>query len=824
MSTDVRRRAGCVVALLLLAVCLRSSVALTQSVTAKPDQTPVFTCGTDQVISQAIPVNAENVVLAGDGRLYIACPDFVHSPDHRENRERAVLNEALRSSDAETRWRAVQATIRLTAALRRDITAQDLNGPDSSGQNVPIVQIRANPIVVDFDVIGVLTHEMVIKGACRTEAQVFDGATDPKRWQPGKLFVYLLDLPPQTTVRGVTEKPNSNNPLVKLEAAYALGTRLSHPGIHPDIVTAATREIQACFRTFVEKDWALAGWLLEDIGETRYERDDQIAEAESFLVAQDHGPHVEIVMGATKGLEALYRQHGQYPISQGALLLLRQLARYGSQVGTSDAVTTVYTDARVRRLALMGLQAARDHDTATLRAAALDGDWQVRRLVAGSLNLADPEQRRLGEILAQDSTFQVRYDLLASVSRLARQTQQCAPLVKYFKDPSLTVVMRAMDLLFASCTDLDEPIATLIDLTDVLVKPDAVYDWHVVARAMAALARVKPEAAEKAMTAAAKHTVWQVRATAAAASVDAKNEAIAVKLAADKEPNVQTAALDALFRMRSTEVVPAAIAVLSNAGDYQAARMAAMVLKGLPAESKEDASDALLGALRKLTAHESDTSREARLAIIERLAETLDPGRSYQLLPYATDFDDEVNRAVVKSLTALGSFLPGRPSVKRRYPYQPYAYQNSPGLLKALPQSAQIDLDDGVVQLKLLTDVAPVTVARFVELADRGYYNSLTFHRVVPNFFVQGGSPGANDYAGTSRFMRDEVGPQAVHVRGAVGMMTRGSDTGNGQIFIDLVDAPSLDRDYTVFAYVTQGMERVDKLLEGAIIRSVSVR
>jgi cyclophilin family peptidyl-prolyl cis-trans isomerase len=72
--------------------------------------------------------------------------------------------------------------------------------------------------------------------------------------------------------------------------------------------------------------------------------------------------------------------------------------------------------------------------------------------------------------------------------------------------------------------------------------------------------------------------------------------------------------------------------------------------------------------------------------------------------------------------------------------------------------------------------------------------------------------------------MRDEVGPQGVHVRGAVGISTRGGDTGDGQIFIDLVDVPRLDRDYTVFAYVTSGMEFVDRILEGAKIVSVSVR
>jgi len=142
----------------------------------------------------------------------------------------------------------------------------------------------------------------------------------------------------------------------------------------------------------------------------------------------------------------------------------------------------------------------------------------------------------------------------------------------------------------------------------------------------------------------------------------------------------------------------------------------------------------------------------------------------------------------------------------------------------SLPSQAVIELESGVVTLSLLKDVAPVTIARFAELVRRGYYNGLTFHRVVPNFVVQGGSPGANEYVGASRYMRDEVGPQGVHVRGAVGISTRGGDTGDGQIFIDLVDVPRLDRDYTVFAYVTSGMEFVDRILEGAKIVSVSVR
>ncbi|MGC4085427.1 MAG: aminotransferase class I/II-fold pyridoxal phosphate-dependent enzyme [Vicinamibacterales bacterium] len=112
---------------------------------------------------------------------------------------------------------------------------------------------------------------------------------------------------------------------------------------------------------------------------------------------------------------------------------------------------------------------------------------------------------------------------------------------------------------------------------------------------------------------------------------------------------------------------------------------------------------------------------------------------------------------------------------------------------------------------------------RFAQLAASGYYNRLTFHRVVPNGIIQGGSPGANEYSSDAPYMRDEVG-QWPHVRGALGISTRGRDTGDAQIFIDLVDNPRYDHTYTVFAQVLNGMDVVDRIIEGDVIESVDDR
>jgi cyclophilin family peptidyl-prolyl cis-trans isomerase len=118
-------------------------------------------------------------------------------------------------------------------------------------------------------------------------------------------------------------------------------------------------------------------------------------------------------------------------------------------------------------------------------------------------------------------------------------------------------------------------------------------------------------------------------------------------------------------------------------------------------------------------------------------------------------------------------------------------------------------------------DLAPLAYARFVRLARAHYYDGLTFHRVEPNFVIQGGSPGANEYVGDGPFMPDELG--GTHARGTIGISTRGRDTGDAQIFVNLVDNPRLDYEYTVFARVAAAhLEVIDAIQEGTRIMRIS--
>ena len=93
---------------------------------------------------------------------------------------------------------------------------------------------------------------------------------------------------------------------------------------------------------------------------------------------------------------------------------------------------------------------------------------------------------------------------------------------------------------------------------------------------------------------------------------------------------------------------------------------------------------------------------------------------------------------------------------------------------------------------------------------------------MAPNFVLQGGSPGANEYSGDGPFMRDELGLRGEHARDDR-LSTRGRDTGDAQIFVNLLDNPRLDHDFTVFGEITSGMDVVDGMLEGDVIERVEV-
>lgn len=135
----------------------------------------------------------------------------------------------------------------------------------------------------------------------------------------------------------------------------------------------------------------------------------------------------------------------------------------------------------------------------------------------------------------------------------------------------------------------------------------------------------------------------------------------------------------------------------------------------------------------------------------------------------------------------------------------------------------EMQLEKGPVVIRLLGSQAPVHVLNFKKLAEKGFYNNLRIHRVVPNFVVQGGDPRGDGWGGAGEIIHDQMN-RLSYKRGMVGMPIAGKDTGGSQFFITLSRQPHLDGNYTIFGEVVSGMEFVDQTEIGDKILSVSIK
>lgn len=128
----------------------------------------------------------------------------------------------------------------------------------------------------------------------------------------------------------------------------------------------------------------------------------------------------------------------------------------------------------------------------------------------------------------------------------------------------------------------------------------------------------------------------------------------------------------------------------------------------------------------------------------------------------------------------------------------------------------------GAIKLELDADVAPVTVANFAMLAGEGFYDGLTFHRIIEGFMVQGGDPNGNGTGGSDEKIVGEFSdnghPNSIsHVRGTISMArSQAYNSASSQFFIMQADTPSLDGQYAAFGHVTEGMDVVDAMCEAA--------
>ena len=545
------------------------------------------------------------------------------------------------------------------------------------------------------------------------------------------------------------------------------------------------------------------------IGRLPYERADQVKTAESYMLrmlrAADTDPLLRpAVANIARGMETLARTQARLAtLSSDSIDHLRNVAinrRHDYDVA-----------ARVE--AMTALIAARGVDEETVRVTVHGESTQLKRLATvvlggAAVPVRPTERMELLTALLRDSSTMVRIEAVRAWAREESRVTGCQRLLDTLKDPAVPVVLAAIDALGDSCKDD-------LNVTDRLMseaKAPATNDWHRASHALVALAKRSPGRAFIALLGGhVQHQTWQVRMYAARAAAIANEQASLERLAYDEEDNVREATLASLRRLKGDAAEPYFVAALGRS-DYQLLRTAAIELKG--ATPTAPLASGLLDALRRVTAERKDTSRDTRVALLERLQELGSADQAGAIIPLLRDFDLRVAQVAA---TVIQQWM-GRPQ------------EIDPQLLPrpALPTLAEFSTEPARVRMKsgkvffidLRSDVAPLTVARFVRLARDGYYTGLSFHRVVANFVVQGGSPAANEYSGDTLYMRDEISSLS-HARGTVGLSTRGRDTGDAQFFVNLVDNPRLDFEYTVFGTV-QNLDGVDDILEGDVIARIT--
>ena len=564
------------------------------------------------------------------------------------------------------------------------------------------------------------------------------------------------------------------------------------------------------------------------LGRLRYADADRFRRAEETLLeltreGSGNAPIVTL-MGAVMGLESMARRTGRDRMSEASVERLRELAALGRAQDATGAAAGSVADplrlgdpARVRRVAMMALSSIGRVGSDVFEGAMRDPDPDVRRLAVMVIGRG-PSAEGAPELLIDaltDPFPRVRVEAVRAYAVRAPEAQECPLLFSASRDDDLHVALAALDLLQQACEDRPLQDELLSGLAAGLENAGPL-DWHRGAHALVALATVSPDVAAAFLDRAVRSTNPFVRMYAAQAAARIGSTQVLETLAADSSPNVRTVAVQGLFGLLGHGIDNVLVAQLDQ-DDPQLLLTVAGLLEGTA--NADESVGPLLAALARVSRARRETARDPRLALLERIEELGSGEQAAELEPYVSDYDPTVAARAAGILTDwTGELRAAQPApLRRQAPPSAEKIERLAGTRVVLQMAR-----GGEIEIRLLAEEAPMNAARFERLAAAGYFDGLTFHRVVTNYILQGGSPGANEYTGYAAYTRDEVG-LVPHWRGTVATSTRGRDTGDGQIFINLVDNPNLDHEYTVFGEVASGMEVAGAVAEGDVITRATV-
>lgn len=596
------------------------------------------------------------------------------------------------------------------------------------------------------------------------------------------------------------------DPVVRMEAANAAAQAL-----HRGDGTAALRPLLA--RADHEDVPSVLGTLARSLGRLTLDAA-QKAEVAGALERLSHGPNEgfapeDQLEGVALGMESFMRSLRGAPRPSALQARLGEMALYGRD-GDGGSVTA----RRIRTVSLLAYGGP-GLGPQEMDVFLGDPDAAVRRAAAARLTTVPaPERGALAERALADPWAQVRLEGVRALAPAPLSADVCRRLASVVEsDTDTGVRLMALDVLGQPCPDA--AVVALLERTAESLPAGAEAAWHLATHAMLSLARLAPVRAARLLPGFATHSNPFVRTWAAQAATLIGATDMVRTLTGDGDANVQAAALTGLATLEGRDADPRLLEVASTEDAPQVLLAVAAALRGT--ELRAEALDVAVAAVRRLGEGRAETLRDARVALLELAGSVGGADAAPRLEPFLRDFDTAVAGRAADALQAwTGKHYLAAPRGANPLPLP------SVEELTAMERGAVVlrMARGGRIEIRLRPLEAPTNAFRLYNMARVGSLNALTFHRVVPNFVIQGGSPGANEYSGHGAFTRDEVGLD-VQWRGTVGVSTRGRDTGDGQIYVNLVDDVRLDHDYTILGVVTSGMDVVDGVLEGDAIRKV---
>ena len=618
--------------------------------------------------------------------------------------------------------------------------------------------------------------------------------------------------------------------VVRRQAALALG-RIGDPAA-VDLLVAALPDSEAAVR-------AAAAFALGLVKDARAV-EPLLALVRAVPPAEQGPPQAEAVtalakIGGDAGARALRLLLGSgtspgVPTSVAQTSALLEAWRLGAQAAPVPALLgyaqdpdvtarwhALYSLGRLRVASgvpalLRGLQ-----DQASLvRAIALRG---VTRALTDSANFSPRDAAAAIRPLLTDGESQVRINALRALATF-RDTALAGVALPLLNDADLNVVVQAETTLGVlggngAVEALRGRLASAV--------------FAVRRQAMIALAQADSAAGAAAAVPLQTDGDWRWRSVAAEVFGAARDRSQLAAQLAEPDGRVVAQALQALARVvpeSETDLAPRARELLAHE-DPAVRSVAADLLARHPSVADIDRlvqayrraagdpfDDARLSAVAALAAI-ARSSNEARLAVATRFVSAVPKADDYLVRRLAQErFPDAAEAWGPAAPIATGRTAEDYRDVVRRLVLR------SPGAGGDSLARVTIETDRGTMVVQLFPAEAPLTVAAFLSLVDRRYFDGSRWHRVVPNFVAQDGDPRGDGWGGPGFVLRDELNPMRYDV-GTMGMALSGPDTGGSQFFITHSAQPHLDGAYAAFGRVVRGLDVLAAITQGDRIRSI---